>query len=136
MCITHPYHLCLYSASLITVPGAAPTFTTFTLHVSAEFCKFPRRQQKQGGRGAGGQKQGGRGGRGAEAGGKGGQGGRGAEAGGKGGICPHKNYLVGVLPQRKSAAVTDGHVNLTQQLSLCSMEQCKTVALVGFKAIV
>ena len=50
-----------------------------------------------------------------------------------GGICPHKNDLVGALPRQRSAA---GHVNLTQQLSPCSMGQHGTVALVGFKAIV
>ena len=54
-----------------------------------------------------------------------------AEAGGQGGgVCPHKNCLVGALPPRKSG--TDGHVNLTQQLSPCSMGQSGTVALVGF----
>ena len=56
--------------------------------------------------------------------------------GGRGGICRHRNYLVGALPPRKSARVDDGYVNLTQQLSPYSMEQCGTIALVGFKAIV
>ena len=54
-------------------------------------------------------------------------------AGGGGGICPHKHDLVGALPPQRSAA---GHVNLTQQLSPCSMGQHGTVALVGFKVIV
>ena len=58
----------------------------------------------------------------------------GMEVGGGGeGICPHKNDLVGALTPKRSAA---GHVNLTQQLSPCSMGQHGTVALVGFKAIV
>ena len=52
---------------------------------------------------------------------------------GGGGICPHKNDVVGALPPQRSAA---GHVNLTQQLSPCSMGQHGTVALVGFKATV
>ena len=50
--------------------------------------------------------------------------------GGRGAFAPEKNCLVGSLPPRKCG--TDGHVNLTQQLSPCSMGQSGTVALVGF----
>ena len=50
--------------------------------------------------------------------------------GGRGAFAPEKNCLVGSLLTRKCG--TDGHVNLTQQLSPCSMGQSGTVALVGF----
>ena len=53
-------------------------------------------------------------------------GGRSRGVGGGGGGGGH-------LSPKRSAA---GHVNLTQQLSPCSMGQYGTVALVGFKPIV
>ena len=59
--------------------------------------------------------------------------GGGSRGWGGGDVCPNKNDLVGALPPKRSAA---GHVNLTQQLSPCSMGQRGTVVLVGFKAIV